>query len=700
MSSPTLTRPFLVDYGRVLDYLHHQIATHNPAAAGHAHTYAALLLEHLLFLTFLQQIGWLDGDSRYLQHRFAAVFDPARPDRATFYPQVLVPILQEFTTDLVIPDGAFQPFFDELLNRYLFSIREAAPGDAELAIDPSVLGAIFESLTLSGGPDGGRRTTGSYYTPRAIVHFTCQQALQAYIKSASQSARDLLLGARIVDPAAGTGAFLVGMLHEIAALVRRLDQEAYGPEYVTSQPDYDFEVKRQILDNCLFGVDIQLEAVHICRWRLWLSLLADYPYRRDCPAPQLPDLTRHIVHGDGLADPIFWRTQFPQVFDTKDGFDLCIGNPPYSARLPTDQRRELGKLYPTSAGQKNSAIMFMELASSLAPEGHVALVVPKSLTYSRGWSAIRRHISAHGRLVDIVDVSEAFAGVRLEQVIVVYRGLDAPSHSDTYACYHLANGDLTFCQASPTGLIEELDGLPIHISPAFYDIYRQIKEGSILLGAIAEIFRGLPWQARLLSAAADYAVPIRRGKQVRRYSLLPPADYVALTGPEAGLNKVQWLRQPKIVSQNIVAHVHWPHDRIVVMAALDEESMLNLDTVENVVLRDACREQFSLKYLLAVLNSSLAAWFYYYLVYNRAVRTMHFDAYYAGKLPLKPLDSRRQAELASLVDELIAEVRRAPGSRLTPRGAEIYRVLDDTLFDVYDLTNQQRQLILDATGMG
>lgn len=738
MSSQDLTRRFLTGYSRVLQQLGDQIAIHNPAAADHAHCCAALILEHLLFLAFLQPTGWLDGDTRYLQHCFAATHDPTLPGEVAFCPQELCPTdgkdhglfqsivrgpffrpggksgrpselpvrtVNAIPDDLVIPGSAFLPFFDDLLDRYTFDIREAAAGHAGTTIDPSILGAIFEGLTLVDRPDGGlRKSTGSYFTPRAIVRATCRQVLQAYIQnrcdpgvSAVQPLRDLLLRTRIVDPAAGTGEFLVGMLHEMVALVRRLDLEAHGPDIFFNQPDYNFELKREILESGLYGVDLQPEALRLCRWRLWLSLLADYPYRPGRPAPRLPDLSQHICASDALAEPQLWCTQFPAVFEAKGGFDLCIGNPPYSARLPADRLRDLGKLYPTSAGQKNSAIMFMELASRLAPDGLVALVVPKSLTYSRGWGAIRRHISAHGRLIAVTDVSEAFDEVRLEQVVVVYRGQKAVTNASTYACYHLKNGDLAFRQASPLGLVDELDGLPVHVSPAFYEIYDQIKEEAIPLGTIAEIFRGLPWQARLLPAPTGESVPIRRGRQVQRYHLLPPTDAVVLSKAEAGLEKVRRLRQPKIVSQNIVAHVRRPRDRIIVMAALDEEPMLNLDTVENIVLRDAYREQFSLKYLLAILNSSLAAWFYYYLVYNRAVRTMHFDAYYAGKLPIKAVDPGRQAELGGLVDELMVESRQASEKRLKVRGKEIYRALDETLFAVYNLTDQQIQLILDTT---
>lgn len=109
---------------------------------------------------------------------------------------------------------------------------------------------------------------------------------------------------------------------------------------------------------------------------------------------------------------------------------------------------------------------------------------------------------------------------------------------------------------------------------------------------------------------------------------------------------------PKIVAQRIVAHVLNPYDRIVIMASYDSKGLLTLDTVMNVFLKN---NKFSYEYVLGILNSKLAEWFYYWFVYNRAVRTMDFDAYYMGKLPIKILNSENKP-IAEQIEELVSQI--------------------------------------------
>lgn len=109
--------------------------------------------------------------------------------------------------------------------------------------------------------------------------------------------------------------------------------------------------------------------------------------------------------------------------------------------------------------------------------------------------------------------------------------------------------------------------------------------------------------------------------------------------------------QPKIISQRIVAHVKTPFDRIIIMATFDKKGYLTLDTVMNTILTNI---NYSYEYILAILNSRLAEWFYYWFVYNRTVRTMHFDEYYIGKLPIKSINKKEQQPFIELVNQILS----------------------------------------------
>nr|MBC8263561.1 Eco57I restriction-modification methylase domain-containing protein [Anaerolineales bacterium] len=116
--------------------------------------------------------------------------------------------------------------------------------------------------------------------------------------------RGLVEGARVLDPAVGSGAFLVGMLYEMVALTRLLDVRLYGQKRVQRR-NYDYDLKRGFIERNLYGVDIQPEAVRICELRLWLSLMVDYERRAGEAVPTLPNLSYRVRVGDSLIERLF-----------------------------------------------------------------------------------------------------------------------------------------------------------------------------------------------------------------------------------------------------------------------------------------------------------------------------------------------------------------------------------------------------------
>jgi len=236
-------------------------------------------------------------------------------------------------------------------------VTEDTPLDVEVAIDPEMLGKVFESLILQLEKDPEkdlRKLTGSYYTPRPIVHFMCQEAMKEYLvgelaggdedqtaakqkigellslppadhlddeqisrldqlfsAAEAQSLRQSILDCRVCDPAVGSGAFPVGMLHEMVGPAGRLDARLHGRE-VLRRRNYDYDLKKQIVESCLYGVDIQEQAVRLCELRLWLSLVVDYEIECTKPfaqaireVPSLPNLSYRIVRGDSLLERLF-----------------------------------------------------------------------------------------------------------------------------------------------------------------------------------------------------------------------------------------------------------------------------------------------------------------------------------------------------------------------------------------------------------
>lgn len=226
-----------------------------------------------------------------------------------------------------VPDEVIEPVLHELLYRFNFTITESSPLDVEVAVDPEMLGKVFEELVT------GRHETGSYYTPRPVVAFMCREALKGYLQSAigedadatarfvdqrdasalkdPEKTLDALRKVRVCDPACGSGAYLLGMLHELLELRSALfEQKKLDPRTL-------YDRKLEIIQRNLYGVDIDPFAVEIARLRLWLSLVVDderNPLDQPDVDVSLPNLDFKIEVGDSLLAPDPQGGQQPDMF--------------------------------------------------------------------------------------------------------------------------------------------------------------------------------------------------------------------------------------------------------------------------------------------------------------------------------------------------------------------------------------------------
>lgn len=180
-------------------------------------------------------------------------------------------------------------FFDEekgiipLLERYNFTVEENAPEDIQVALDPELLGNVFENLLGAFNvetKESARKQSGSFYTPREIVDFMVSESLQAYLNE-KVGAIDLngnlsdtdkkkiynaLLKVKILDPACGSGAFPMGILNGIIALLQKIG--------VAETLDM-YKLKLHLIENCIYGVDLQTIAAQISKLRFFISLIVE-----------------------------------------------------------------------------------------------------------------------------------------------------------------------------------------------------------------------------------------------------------------------------------------------------------------------------------------------------------------------------------------------------------------------------------------
>ncbi len=305
--------------------------------------YIKKMMGRITFLHFLQRKGWMCGDLNYMQNMFKksayqndyldsvleplffgilntkpaereALFTKYNWDKSLLKEWKDIPYLNgglferdaEDEPESRFPADYFKRLF-QFFSEYNFTIDENDPNDAEVGVDPEMLGKIFENLLED------NKDKGSFYTPKEIVRYMCQESLIAYLETNTSIAKDKirqfvlspeegvadipenkkpkLLSAleevKICDPAIGSGAFPMGLLNELLHCREVLSGEHYDRA----------EIKKSIIQNNIYGVDIEKGAVDIARLRFWLSIVVD----EETPSP-LPNLDYKIMQGNSLIE--------------------------------------------------------------------------------------------------------------------------------------------------------------------------------------------------------------------------------------------------------------------------------------------------------------------------------------------------------------------------------------------------------------
>ena len=305
--------------------------------------YVKKMMGRITFLHFLQRKGWMCGDLNYMQNMFEnsaykndyldSVLEPlffgilnTKPaerealftdygwDKSLLNEWKDIPYLngglferdEEDEPESRFPAEYFKRLF-QFFSEYNFTIDENDPNDAEVGVDPEMLGKIFENLLED------NKDKGAFYTPKEIVRYMCQESLIAYLETNTSVAKDkirqfvlspeegvsdipenkkpklltALEAVKICDPAIGSGAFPMGLLNELLHCREVLSGTHYNRA----------EIKKSIIQNNIYGVDIEKGAVDIARLRFWLSIVVD----EETPSP-LPNLDYKIMQGNSLIE--------------------------------------------------------------------------------------------------------------------------------------------------------------------------------------------------------------------------------------------------------------------------------------------------------------------------------------------------------------------------------------------------------------
>ncbi|MDB2225746.1 N-6 DNA methylase [Halorubrum ezzemoulense] len=288
--------------------------------------YTRTVVNRVLFLMFIEEKGWLDGDVDYIENQYEAakedpnkhlyhdLFEPlffeALSDTDTTEDGFLgrIPFLNgglfergEIETDVTIDEAFFDSLLDPnenedgepkgFLRRYKISLRESNPSEQELVVDPEFIGRIFEMFMQ----EDERSEVGAFYTPKPITAYMTKNALKQHLleqtdlaheevvslvsdhtapdsvtEEQADAVEDALRSASVLDPAVGSGAFIIAMLEELVAVAEAVDETRDDADATDR-----FERKEEFIADNLYGVDIDAGGIELCKFRVWLHLMQD-----------------------------------------------------------------------------------------------------------------------------------------------------------------------------------------------------------------------------------------------------------------------------------------------------------------------------------------------------------------------------------------------------------------------------------------
>lgn len=574
-----------------------------------------------------------------------------------------------------------------------------------------------------------RKAGGVYYTPEYIVDYIVENTVGEKIKGKTPKE---IANIKIVDPACGSGSFLIGAYKYLLNYHREYYSKQGKKKFLGSKEDAITEdgelalwVKKQILINNIFGVDIDSNAVEVTKLSLLLKCMEN-----ETPASimnnqslfnerALPSLDENIKCGNSLIGNDFysggdslnidietqykincfdWEDEFKNVFAC-GGFDVVIGNPPYGAELSEIERNYLEKKF--SLSNTNTAALFLGVLKNFLKDNcRGGYIIPKSFIYASNWESSRDLMIDD--LFELVDCGKVWKEVKLEQVITLFeKGLKNGSYITSIREDKEIKriGDISKNTYKEFGFYlnavsnDELNiAYKMNVSKKYINDYCINKlEGS--------------YQGNLIDEEKKDTLKVLGGKHINRYYY--PNIIKGYLEKKYIVNNKGLIKNNSILVQNIVAHIMnpTPHIKIISMPSSildnkDEYILLNtVNQLENISNLDT-------KFILAILNSKLISWYVYIFIFGLAIRTMHFDNPVTSRIPMPSVDLTKKSDkevhdkLVKLVDNIIAINKKLVGEN-NPSTKEILerqvRALDGEIdrlvYGLYGLSDNEIRIV-------
>ncbi len=536
-----------------------------------------------------------------------------------------IPLSSIIQPDLIL-------FWDDFIWDEFSSLNNQ--GDS-IIIGPRIFSDIFEKFYLQ--KKNLSKKKGAYFTPSNIASYLIECIFQFKGKTGK------IIDSKILDPSCGGGEFLI-------QAAQFLLNELKSKKIYNKTETEEILLRKSIVIDSIFGIDIDPMAILITKLRLLFWI---YMPKLNSRKIDVKSILNEIIELEDFLDKNLSCNDYLGINDDNlvrfglkiDSFDIIVGNPPFNVSIPKTTEKYVKNHF--NKPIKNSAAYFLLMSRlRLKNFGIIGLILPKSLGFSRAWNTVKNIVLKD--LLHVTDISKAFLGVKLEQIIII-TGKDLINYHEfevykkNYYCESLS--DISTRKKSlmvPKEFSEKGDGtnpLLIDLSPADYSLFNKIESGlSKKLGEFIFAKRGLNIQKKAILMKDQRNDPKNLihcfgGADIKKFSLKTASRAI---NPETfnSRNNKDTETSLRIIGQLANAHVKnpIPHYKLAFFPLIGKnyKEFITFDTIINIFPKKNGKQIY---YILGFLNSNLFAWYLYKIIYSGAIRSTRLDYIYLQNIP-------------------------------------------------------------------